>query len=48
MTKKGERKATGAAERTPKPYSKPTLNKGPVLSRITAEGGGSMTDTLVT
>jgi hypothetical protein len=24
-----------------KPYSKPTLNKGPVLSRITADDGGS-------
>lgn len=49
MAKKTERIATEAADKTLRPYSKPTLNKGPVLSQITAIGASSgITDTLAT
>ncbi|MDP2622028.1 MAG: hypothetical protein Q8P46_17950 [Hyphomicrobiales bacterium] len=36
MSDRSERTATAAAENTLKNYSKPTLSKGLVLSRITA------------
>jgi hypothetical protein len=43
MTNESEHSATRAADNERKPYRKPTLNKGPVLSRITAEDGTSVT-----
>jgi len=47
MTKDTERTAMEVAAAERKPYGKPTLTKGPVLSRITAGKGASilMSDT---